>query len=118
MKDDITKAIKNGEITSRQLTADTRKLLIPLNLRNYYTHFTTLVCQYQQLILSIAACREEPSLYHDNKSSNGNVTFGVLQASILGPVLLNLYVSDLSKHTDNIQTFGMQTIQPATLIVK
>ena len=46
--------------------------------------------------------RTQRVFLHGSYSSEGSVKFGVLQGSVLGPILFSIFVSDLPLHVTNI----------------
>ena len=99
MRDDLIKAMKKGEVTLMVL-ADFSKAFDT-------TDFKTLILKLSSLGFSMGLLRWLSSyltdrshvVQIDNKVSElETVRLGVPQGSILGPMLFNLYVSDLKEH--------------------
>jgi len=101
-KDDITKAMKKGEITLA-VAADYSKAFDTICYQKLLDILHTLGLSKSAItiIKSYLSERTQYVSIDDKSSSVKNVTFGVPQGSILGPVLFNLYVSDLSNQTEN-----------------
>ena len=64
------------------------------------------------LIIDYLSDRRQFVLIDDKKSKNTNVKFGVPQGSILGPILFNIYVHDLS---DKITSSSIQFADDTTI---
>ena len=102
LKNDITKAMNRGEITIA-IAADYSKAFDTV----HYTKLLQLLKSlglsndFLKIIHSYLTNRNQYVQVDDTKSSTKSIYFGVPQGSILGPVLFNLYVSDLSSILEN-----------------
>ena len=105
MKNDIINAMNKGEITTSVFadyskafdTIDFKRLLrklTNLNIDKSFLHWMTNYLSDRQHYVQI----------DNKKSSMLTVGFGVPQGSILGPVIFNLYVSDLSEQVKYSKT--------------
>ena len=98
IKDDIKRAINKSEVTLAILidyskafnTIDQNILLEKLLKFNFSP-------QAIEIIFSYISDRKQYAQVDDTSSEMSNMYFGVPQGSILGPVLFNLYVADLSE---------------------
>lgn len=98
-RDDIKLAMNRSEVTLAVLidyskafdTIEHETLLKKLHYLNFSANSLRLMHSY-------LSCRLQYTQVDDKNSSTSTVSFGVPQGSILGPVLFNLYVADLSKH--------------------
>ncbi len=102
MRDDIHRAMKRGEVTIAVL-ADFSKAFdtvsYPTILRKL--HRQGFSKDYLKWVTSYLTGRRQFVQIDDAMSSTTDVSFGVPQGSILGPVLFNLYVNDLSENLDS-----------------
>ena len=57
--------------------------------------------EFLHLILSYISCRSQYVQINRNKSHHEKINFGVPEGSILGPILFNIYVSDMSNEFDS-----------------
>ena len=105
LKDDIINAMKKGEITISVFadyskafdTIDFKKLLRKLTNLNIDKSFLHWMANY-------LSDRQHYVQIDNKKSSMLTLGFGVPQGSILGPVIFNLYVSDLSEQVKYSKT--------------
>ena len=96
MKDEIHKSINRGEITLAALadfskafdTVNHHILLRKLELLNFSKNSILLIQSYLME-------RKQFVQINDRKSTLEEISYGVPQGSILGPVLFNLYVADM-----------------------
>ena len=96
VKDDMLNAMNKGEVTLSILadfskafdTVDYTVLIKKLRKLNMSTEFL-------HLILSYISDRSQYVQIGSNKSCYKKINFGVPQGSILGPILFNIYVSDM-----------------------
>ena len=113
-KDDITKAMKKGEITlaifadySKAFdTVDFEILISKLYKLNYSKSFL-------HWLVSYLTNRQQYVKVNDKSSTKITTMFGVPQGSILGPVLFNLYVADMQRNID-IQESCLQYADDST----
>ena len=98
-KDDISKAMKKGEITLAVFadfskafnTVDPEVLINKLSKMNFSKSFL-------HWLISYLSDREQFVQINDKISSKAIIRFGVPQGSLLGPVLFNLYVADMHQN--------------------
>ena len=106
MRDDIQRAMQRGEVTIAVL-ADFSKAFdtvsYPTVLRKL--HSQGFSKNYLRWVTSYLTERQQFVQIDDVMSNPTNISFGVPQGSILGPVLFNLYVNDLSETFDSTITF-------------
>ena len=105
MRDDIQRAMQRGEVTIAVL-ADFSKAFdtvsYPTVLRKL--HSQGFSKNYLRWVTSYLTERQQFVQIDDVMSNPTNISFGVPQGSILGPVLFNLYVNDLSETFDSTIT--------------
>ena len=114
-KDDITKAMKKGEITlaifadySKAFdTVDFEILINKLYKLNFFKSFLHWLASY-------LTNRQQYMRVNDKLSTQITTTFGVPQGSVLGPVLFNLYVADMQRNI-GIQESCLQYADDSTL---
>ena len=98
-KDDISKAMKKGEITLAVFadfskafnTVDPEVLINKLSKMNFSKSFL-------HWLISYLPNREQFVQINDKISSKAIICFGVPQGSLLGPVLFNLHVADMHQN--------------------
>ena len=101
IKDDITKAMDRGEVTLAVMadfskafdTVDFRTLIEKLHKLNFSKKSLRILASY-------LSDRFQYVQINDKESQPLPVTNGVPQGSLLGPVLFNIYVHDMSTKTD------------------
>ena len=102
MRDDILNAMNKGEVTLSILadfskasdTVDYTVLIKKLSKLNISPEF------FLHLILSYISDRSQYVQIDSNKSRHKKITFGAPQGSILGPILFNIYASDMKNEFD------------------
>ena len=100
IKNDILKAMNRGEVTLAVLadfskafdTVDFETLVKKLHMLRFSKKSLLIISNY-------LSHRYQYVQFDDNKSSVLNVTNGVLQGSILGPILFNIYGHDMAAKT-------------------
>ena len=102
MRDDIQRAMKRGEVTIAVL-ADFSKAFDTVSYSTILRklHSQGFSKEYLKWVTSYLTGRRQFVQIDDAVSNTTNVCFGVPQGSILGPVLFNLYVNDLSENLDD-----------------
>ena len=102
MRDDILNAMNKGEVTLSILADFSKafdsvdytvliKKLSELNMSHKFLHLT----------LSYISNRSQYVEIDSNKSRHEKINFGVPQGSILGPILFNIYDSDMKNEFDS-----------------
>ena len=106
MRDDILQAMQRGEVTMAVLADYSKTFDIVANetvLKKM--HSIGFSKDYLRWLISRLTGRQQFVQIHDKVSDYVNVTFGVPQGSILGPVLFNIYVNYLSDNLDSIKSY-------------
>ena len=106
MRDDILQAMQRGEVTMAVL-ADFSKAFDTVAYETVLKkmHSIGFSKDYLRWLISYLTGRQRFVQIDDNVSDYVNVSFGVPQGSILGPVLFNIYVNDLSDNLDSIKSY-------------
>ena len=101
IKNDILKAMHRGEITLAVL-ADFSKAFDTVDFETLIKKLHSLRFSKKSLLVlaNYLSNRYQYVQIDDKKSSILNVTNGVPQGSILGPILFNIYVYDMAAKTD------------------
>ena len=100
LRDDLYKAMQKGEVTL-SVTADYSKAFDTVDYQTMIDKLTSLNFSNHSILLfsNYLANRKQYIEINDTKSEYLTVDFGVPQGSILGPILFNIYVSDLTSIT-------------------
>ena len=115
IRDDIVKALSKGEVTLA-VYSDYSKAFDTVNYRNLIIKLNSLGFSKSSLhwMSSYMLNRQQFVQINDQKSSIRLVQFGVPQGSVLGPLLFNLYVTDLQ---DNVSGTICQVADDTTSYV-
>ena len=102
MRDDILNAMNKGEVTL-PILADFSKALDTVDYTVLIKKLSKLNISHEflHLILSYISDRSQYVQIDSNKSRHKKINFGVPQGSILGPILFNIYVSDMKNEFDS-----------------
>ena len=105
LKDDIINAMNKGEITI-SVFADYSKAFDSIDFKRLLRKLTNLNIDksFLQWMANYLSDRQHYVQIDNKKSSMLIVGFGVPQVSILGPIIFNLYVSDLSEQVKYSKT--------------
>ena len=100
MKNDILKAMNRGEVTLAVL-ADFSKAFDTVDFETLIRKLHSLRFSKKSLLIisNYLSHRYQYVQIDENKSSVLNITNGVPQGSILGPILFNIYVHDMATKT-------------------
>ena len=115
IKDDIVRAMKKRDVTLMVL-ADFSKAFDTVCFKSVITklHKLNFSKPFLKWIFSYLTDRSQFVQVDDKRSTSTGVNFGIPQGSILGPMLFNLYVSDLKNCIDQ-QTTCYQYADDTTL---
>ena len=113
IRDDVIKATRRGEVTIMVL-ADFAKAFATIQFSNLIIKMSKLGFSKQFLKWTLSFVTDRRTFFQidDTISNMTAVKFGVPQASILGPVLLNFYVADLQSE---LSTKGCKYADDTTL---
>ena len=105
LKDDVVNAMNKGEITI-SVFADYSKAFDTIDFKRLLRKLTNLNIDkfFLNWIANYLSDHQQYVQIDNKKSSMLTVGFGVPQGSILGPVIFNLYVSDLSEQVKYSKT--------------
>ena len=102
MRDDILNAMNKGEVTL-SILADFRKTFDTVDYTVLIKKLSKLNMspEFLHLILRYISDRSKYVQIDSNKSRHGKINFSVPQGSLLGPILFNIYVSDMKNDFDS-----------------
>ena len=103
MRDDILNAMNKGEVTL-SILADFSKAFDTVDYTVIIKKLSKLNMspEFLHLILSYNYDRSQYVKIDSNKSRHEKINFSVPQGSILGPILFNIYVSDMKNEVDSL----------------
>ena len=96
IRDGILHAMKRGQLTL-MILADFSKAFDTIRYKTVLRRFSHLRLSKEHLIWTVnyLSGRQHFVQIDDKVSDRCNVSFGVLQGSIMGPLIFNLYVKDM-----------------------
>ena len=105
IRDDIVRAMNKGEITLATFI-DYSKAFDTVDFKTLLCKLRKLGFSYSasMLMLSYLSDRKQFVQIDDKQSDRETVIFGVPQGSVLGPILFNLYTTDLQDNIDGGDT--------------